>query len=171
MEKLFIKEIRRIKKVKDQLEKSLDIKLNITKDEIEIEGKEGLSEYVAKRVMEALELGFEINSALQLKNDEFMFEKLNLKSHVRTSRLKTIKGRLIGEKGRAKEVISELTDCDIAIKDYDVGIIGRTSDVDVALHAIKDIIQGSPHAKVYAYLEKSRKIRMFRVEEEGDLNK
>lgn len=171
MEKIFIQEIGRIKKGRAQVEKVMNVKLVFTPDGIEISGEDGLSEYLARKVVEALDNGFQATAALQLKNEDYMFERLNIKDYTRSSRLQTIKGRLIGTKGRAKDVISELTDCDIAIKDYSVGIIGKTSDVDVAVSAIKDIIGGLPHAKIFAYLEKSRKIRLEKIEEQEDFSR
>ena len=154
MEKIFIQEIGRIKKGKAQVEKAMNVKIIFTQDGIEISGEDGMAEYLTRKIVEALDNGFPVTAALQLKSEDYMFEKLSIKDYTRSSRLQTIKGRLIGTKGRAKDVISELTDCDIAIKDYTVGIIGKTSDVDVAVSAIKDIIGGLPHAKIFAYLER-----------------
>ena len=169
MEKIFIKEIGRIKKAREDVEKALKVKMVFGSEGIEITGKDVVSEYTALRVIEALNQGFNVNSALQLKNEDYMFEKVNLKDRIRVSRLKTIKGRIIGEKGRAKDVMSELTDCDITVKDYIVGIIGKAVDVDVAVHAINELANGAPHSKVYSYLEKSRKIRILKLEEEESL--
>jgi len=171
MERIFIENLGKIKNLKKKLETALKIKINITKEAVEIQGKdvEGYSEYIAGLVLKALDMGFSLDAALMLKNEDYMLEKINLKKHLRPSRLKTVKGRIIGEKGRTKELISELTDCAIAIKDYDIGIIGKTADVDIARHALISLIQGAPHSHVYSYLEKSRKLRKFKLEEEESL--
>jgi len=169
MGKVFINDLRRMKRCRDEIEKALQVKIDVVEDGVEIEGKDGISEYLAEKVLEAIDLGFTAHQALQLRNEDFMFEKLNIKDYARASRLHTIKGRLIGKKGRAKGVMEELADCSIAIKDYNIGIIGKTADVDSAIHAIKDLIMGLPHAKVYAFLEKSRKLRRQKLEEEESL--
>ena len=95
-----------------------------------------------------------------------MLEKVNLKDFVRTSQLRRVKGRVIGEKGKTKKVIAELTDCAIVIRDYSVAIIGKTVDVAMTVKALRSLIRGAPHSKVYAFLERSRKIRIEKKEEE-----
>lgn len=170
MERIFIEHLNKIKSLKKKLETALRVKINITKEAVEIQGKdsEGYSEYIAGLALGALNMGFSVDSALLLKNEDYMFEKINLKKHLRRSRLRTVKGRIIGEKGRTKELISELTGCSLAIKDYDVGIIGKTSDVEVARRAIISLIQGAPHSHIYAYLEKSRKLSKESLDEKEE---
>ena len=170
-ETVFVKEISRVKRVRKEIEKALDIKINITKDGIEINGPEEFNDYIAIQVIQAVEMGFQLPSALKLKDEGFMFEKMQIKSQARPSRLATIKGRLIGKEGRVLETLSELTGCDIKIKGYEVGIIGRTSDIKFAINALTNLIHGSPHSSVYAYLERSRHLREMREEEEESLLK
>lgn len=170
-ETVFIKEISRIKRVRKELERALDITINITRDGIEIGGKEGFNDYIPIQVLHAIEMGFLVPSALKLKDEGFMFEIMSIKQHARPSRLATIKGRLIGKQGRALETLSELTGCDIKIKDYEVGIIGRTSDIKFAINALTNLMHGSPHSAVYAYLERSRHLREMKEEEEESFSK
>jgi ribosomal RNA assembly protein len=159
----------RLKKFRKQIENALDVKITIEGDMANIEG-ESFGEYTALSVIESLNYGFDLPIALQLKNEEFMMEKLNLKRLTRPSRLATIKGRIIGLGGKTKRLIAELTDCEIAIKDNIIAIIGRTSDVDITKQAISSLIHGSPHSSVYAFLEKNRKIRKEKVDiDEEDL--
>ena len=169
-ESIFVKEIGRIKKAKSAIEKALDVKLNITKSGIEIEGKEEYNEYIALRVVEALNLGFKVPEALKLRNENYMLEIINMKKHTRPSRLSTIKGRIIGKEGKSLTVLSELTNCDIRIKDYDVGIIGETFEIKFAVNALLSLIHGSPHSSVYAYLEKSKPLREMKEDEKGKIS-
>ena len=170
-ETIFIKEISRIKRVRKDIEKALDITVNITREGIEIGGKEGFNDYIAIQVIRAVEMGFLLTSALKLRDDSYMFETMSIKQHARPSRLSTIKGRIIGKQGRALETLSELTGCDIKIKDYEVGIIGKTSDIKFAINALTNLMHGSPHSAVYAYLERSRHLREMKEEEEESLIK
>ena len=169
MQKIAVENTNKIKKHRKEIEKSLQVKLNISDEGIEIESKkdDAYSEYLAENMIEALQYGFRFEQALKLKNEDFMIEKINLKKHVRPSRLKTVVGRIIGEKGRTKEIIMEMTGCDIAIHDYNIAIIGETDDVGIALQAIRSLIHGSPHSSVYAYLERSRKFMKYREEDLG----
>jgi len=148
----------RLKKFKNQIQNELHVKITIEGENAEIEG-EGINEYTALSVIGALNLGFDFNVAISLKDEDFMMEKLNLKRYVKPSRLTTIKGRIIGLGGKTKRIIAGLSDCEIALKDNIVAIIGKTSDVDICARAIRSLIQGSPHSSVYAFLEKSRKIK------------
>jgi len=160
----------RVKKFRKSLEKSLNVKITVENDIAEIEG-EGYEEYIALHVIDALNFGFEFNAAMQLKHEDYMLEKINLKKLARPSRLATIKGRIIGLKGKTKSLISELSGCDLAVKDSTVAIIGNTEDVDVAKKAVTSLIQGSPHSSVYAFLEKSRKIRKEKIDFDEDFIK
>ncbi len=169
MEKVFVTNLRKIKKAKKDLEKTLHVKLTVLDDGIEIEGKEGeaFSEYIAGLVLESLDYGFDMSSALFLKNENYMLEKINLKDHVRSSRVRTVLGRVIGERGRTKEIIAEMTGCFISIQDSTIAIIGDTEDVALAVHALRSLINGSPHAKVYAYLERNRKLKKLSEKDYG----
>ncbi len=171
MKSLFIKEISKIKKIKKNLENALKLKIEIINHEVRISNEDEVKEYIAFRVMEALKLGFNLNAALKLKNQDCMLEIINMKKYLKQSRLSTVKGRIIGKHGRSLEILSELTDCDISIKGYDIGIIGKTYDIKFALNALLSLIHGSPHSKVYSYLERSKPIReMKEIENEIDYN-
>jgi len=169
MEKIFIEKLGKVIKYKKDIEKLLKVTLKTTSEGVEIESKsdDAYSEFIAKSVVEALNSGFSLESALKLRNEDYMMQTISVKSHARPQRIKTIIGRLIGEKGRTKEIIAEMTGCDIAIHDYNVSVIGDTEDVELAAHAIRSLIQGSPHASVYAYLERNRKFRKYKTEDLG----
>jgi ribosomal RNA assembly protein len=157
----------RIKKFKQQIEKALNVKISFSGDNARIEG-EGFEEYIALSVVEALNYGFELPIALHLKNEDYMMEKINLRKIVRPSRIQTIKARIIGLDGKTKRIISELTDCEVAIKDKIVAMIGKTEDVGIAKRAVTSLIQGSPHSSVYAFLEKNRRIMKEKIDFDED---
>jgi len=165
MEKIFFERTGKIRENKERIEKSLNIKIEFVKGQVEVSGK-SIDIYMAKKVLEALSIGFSLDDALLLKKEDYMLEKLNLKDFARKSQLRRVKGRVIGAKGKSKNVISELTDTSIVIRDYDVAIIGRTVDVDITLKALRSLIRGAPHANVYSFLERSRRLREVKKEEE-----
>jgi len=152
-------------KEQKKLEKELQVKLMIEKENVVISG-EAFPQYIASKVLRAIDFGFDAESALLLSGEDYMLEIINLKSYVRPSRLKQVKGRIIGEKGKAKRVISELTECDIVIKDNIVALLGRTENIVLASKAVRLLVGGSPHASVYTFLEKNMaKLRKGFIEE------
>lgn len=171
MERIFVRNIRKLKSLKAKIEESFNIRLKITGTDIEISGKDkdGYSEYLAGKALEAIDMGLSPDMALQLKNEEWMFEKMDIKDYVKQSRVLVVKGRIIGKDGKAKKSLENLTGCEIEVQGHYLGIIGRASDVVVAINAITKLIQGSPHSKVYAYLERSQEPRQLREDEEESL--
>lgn len=149
----------RLKKVlakeHEKLEKRLKVKLTLEKESLDISG-EAFPEYMASKILQAIDLGFDSESALLLLNEDYMLELINLKKYVRPSRLKQVKGRVIGEKGKAKKVISELAECDMVIKDNTVALLGEIENTALASKAVRLLIKGYPHASIYAFLEKNK---------------
>lgn len=143
----------RIAKNKIKLEKKLDIKIKNKGKEIEIQGKPE-DEYIAEKVIEALELGFPFSVALMIKEQDYKFEFLNIKDYTKRKDLKIIRARIIGKNGRTLKTLGTLTRCFFELKDNKVGIIGDPEQISNAREAIISLIRGSKQANVYSYLEK-----------------
>lgn len=173
MEELLIKNLGKIRKLKRRLESALNANLIFSGEKVSIESKkdDALAEYYGEKILEALDFGFDFASAIQLKKEDFMFEKIHIKDYVRQSRLRAVRGRIIGKEGRAIKVLSQLADCRMKIFDYDVGVIGKTEDVDVCILALKKLIGGAPHSKVYAFLERSKVLKRERLDADEDILK
>ena len=155
MKKLIIEKTTRVTKNRKKLEKELDVSISYRGREIYIDG-EPESEYAAEKIIEALSLGFPLDEALQLKEEEFMFEMINIKDYTNKKDTERIKGRIIGKDGRAKNTLSQLTKCDFEIKDNIVGIIGPAECMENAQNAIISLIKGSKHANIYGNLERNQ---------------
>jgi len=151
------KRLSAIKKNKALLEKALDVSLKIFDNQVAIESrKSSIVEYLTLKILDAISLGFDVNDALQLKEQDFILKKIDIKTLAKDSRVHVIIGRIIGRQGRTKHLLEKLTECAVVVSGHVVGIIGRTDNVDVASHAICALIRGSPQSKVYGYLERSR---------------
>jgi len=172
-EEIFIKNIGKIKKLKKKLEKALNASIAVSADKASIESKseDAISEYFGLKILEAIDLGFDFDTAMHLKNEDFMLEKIHLKDYARQSRLRAVRGRIIGKEGSAIRILSQLSDCSMKISEYDVAVIGRTEDVDVCILALKKLIRGAPHSKVYAFLERNRAIRQEKLEIDEEILK
>lgn len=166
------KELYRILNLKSRIKK-LESRLNV-RIEIDKNGnifitsikKDSVVEYMASRILEAIALGFDMESAMQLYNPDFTLTIINVKDFVRDSRVNLALGRVIGTKGRTKEVIKELSGCEIVISNHAVAVIGRAENVETANQAIISLLRGSKQANIYNYLERNR-ARLRALEEES----
>jgi ribosomal RNA assembly protein len=153
MEKLYMKNARKVIQNKKQIENILKVKLEIKAGIVTIEGA-AEKELIALSALEAIDLGFTLPLALELRLDDFAFEKIPIKNIISRKRdLSQVRARIIGTKRRALDQIEYLTGCDIVLHENIVAIIGRTDDVKQAAYALRKLIAGSKHANVYAYLE------------------
>lgn len=142
------------------LEEKLGVLLDIGEDgEVEIEG-ESINVFFAIPVIQAIGRGFEPRIALKLKNDEFALKIVDLNDFAKNSRALTrIKGRIIGEGGKTRQVIEQEAEVDLAIYGHTVGIIGKLDVIDIAANAVFKLAEGTTHAGVYFYLEKNKRRR------------
>lgn len=147
--------ISKILRNKELLENSLNVKIFGDGKEISIEGSPE-DEYIAEKIIDAVNFGFPISNALQILDEEFLFEILNIKDHTKRKDLTRIKARIIGTKGKTFQTLCTLTKCSFELKDNEVGIIGSAECIKNAEDAIKYLIQGSKQANVYAKLEKNQ---------------
>jgi ribosomal RNA assembly protein len=149
---------------RNEIERELKVKITNQGRNIFIEG-EAENEYLCLKIIEAINLGFSLEKALILKNDEYILHILNIKDATRRKDLERIRGRLIGTQGKTKENMKNLSDCEISVHDNKVGIIGEISCINEAILSLKLLIQGSKQGNVYARLEKKKKERRLAPKE------
>ena len=153
MKKLISEKLPRILKNKKRLEKALKIKISNRGKEVFFEGNP-LDEYVTEKILEAIDFGFPLSAAFLIKDEDAIFEILNIKEHTTKKNFESIRARIIGKGGKTLKTLSELTDCHFEIKDNNVGIIGTPEKIQNAQNAVISLIKGSKQANVYSYLEK-----------------
>jgi ribosomal RNA assembly protein len=112
----------------------------------------------ATRVIEAIGRGFSPQKARRLLDEGTVLEIIDLRDYAGRSSnsLDRIRGRVIGEKGKSRRVIEELTSCHLSVYGRSVAIIGETSEVQLASQAIRSLATGSQHKAVYNTLQKAR---------------
>jgi KH domain-containing protein len=150
---LISEDISKVVKNKNKLERFLNVKIIIKEKEISVEGP-AEDEYIAEKVIDAINFGFPISVALLIKNEDFLFEILDIKKYTHRKDLGTIRARIIGKNGKTLKTLTTLTECNFELKDNDVGIIGSPECIKNGHEAIIMIVQGSKQANVYAFLEK-----------------
>ncbi|MEM0468579.1 MAG: KH domain-containing protein [Pyrobaculum sp.] len=107
-----------------------------------------------REMARAVALGFSPEQALQLENEEYVLTVIELKEYTeKPNHLRRIKGRIIGEGGRAKHMIENLAEVSIVVGDHYVAILGKLEDVEVAKRAIEMLIEGKKHSTVYRYIQ------------------
>jgi len=163
MKKIICEKLPRIVKNMKKLSKVLEVTLTNRGKELYLEGSPE-NEYLAEKVIDAINFGFAINKALLIKKEDLMFEVLNIKDHTNRKDLERIRGRIIGKAGKTLKTLSDLSKCFIEINENNVGIIGLPESIQIAQEALISIIKGSKQSNVYAHLEK---IRPKQVEDLG----
>lgn len=144
---------------KKQIERMGNVKLNISKEgDVEISGKNSMDEWKAKDIVKAIGRGFAPEKALKLLNDDYYFKIIDLRDIYGSDKeITRYKGRVIGEKGKAKKVIEETSGADICIYGDTIGIIGRIEELSLAENAVDMLLEGASHSRVYSVLERERR--------------
>ena len=107
-------------------------------------------------IVKAIGRGFDPDSALSLLEEDLrMLELVDLGAATRNSRdLRRQKGRLIGENGRARQLMEQLSGAEVVIYGSTLGAIGGPEQVDAVRTAAEMILDGAPHGSVYSFLER-----------------
>lgn len=110
----------------------------------------------AAEIVKAISHGFPPEKAFRLIDDDQILILVDLKQIVGDSpnHLKRIKGRIIGEGGRARKTIEEMTGTDIHVGDHYVAIIGDYERAMAAKKAVEMLAEGRMHSTVYRYLDR-----------------
>jgi len=138
--------------VKKKIEKLTETKIKFNED-VSIEG-ESFNVFQAKQVLKAFGRGFDVDDALNLLDDEYGLEVINLTEFTESKkRLKTLKGRIIGTDGKTKKQIEKFTEVKISVFGKTVSIIGQWEKISIAKEAIMKLIEGCMHKTLYRWLE------------------
>lgn len=157
MKTLIIEKLPRILKNKKRLERQLKIKITNRGKEVTIEGTPE-NEFIAEKILDAIDFGFPLSHALSILNEEFVFEIINIKNYTKRKDLTRIKARIIGTQGKTLQTLCNLTKCYFELKDNEIGIISSAELIKNTTDAIISIIKGSKQSNVYSKLEKNQPV-------------
>ncbi|MFN3655503.1 MAG: KH domain-containing protein [Candidatus Nitrosotenuis sp.] len=151
-------------KVKLQIEKNCFVKLGIDSDtgEIDIVSDGSISQiqpFKAIEIVTAIGRGFSPQNAMKLLQEEYLLHVIDLRDFAGKSpqQIERIKGRIIGEGGRARANMENLTNTSICVYGKTVSIIGDSHHIKLAISAISSLSSGSKHGSVYGRLEANRR--------------
>jgi len=151
--------------VKRKIEEALNVEMNIDS----VTGSVGItlrpdapdstSILNARAVVNAIGKGFSPEAAFRLLNDGVILRVMDLREYFgkSISDIQRIKGRIIGKKGRTRTLIENLTGVDLSVYGHTVSIIGEPVQLEVAVGAVKMLIEGRLHKTVYGYLYRKRR--------------
>jgi ribosomal RNA assembly protein len=141
-------------KTREKICKACNCRLFLEDGEaVRIEGS-AYDEFVARNVVHAFGRGFDVDIACRLANSEYYFSAIDLEQVFgNEKRIKQVKARIIGEEGRTKRYIEQVSATRISVYGNTVGFIGRVKDIREAEVAVNTLINGGTHSLAYKKME------------------
>lgn len=148
--------------VKRKIEEEFGVKIHVQSEgviKVEYNTDNPETYFKLRRIADAISSGFSGEDALRLFDDNIVFKKIDLRDFTdeSSSRMKIIKGRIIGRGGKVWRKIEKLADVKLAIHKYTVGIIGEEENCEIAFKTILKILKGAQFSTVFKYLENQKK--------------
>ncbi len=145
---------------KRELEEALGVKLIIDSEEGDVfmKGKDAISLFTAKEVVKAIARGFNPDIAKQLLKTDYQLDVINLQDYTGSkNQMIRLKGRVIGEGGKARTTVEQLAEVDISVYGKTISIIGLNENVALAKRAVDALLTGAPHSTIFRLLERARR--------------
>lgn len=110
----------------------------------------------AQNIVRAIGYGFSPERAFRLLEEDQILEVIDVRQYVgdKPNHIKRVLGRIIGEEGKARRVLEELTGTYISVYEHYVAIIGDYETANIAKRAIEMLIEGRMHSTVYRYVDR-----------------
>jgi ribosomal RNA assembly protein len=144
-----------MREIEDRAEVRLDIDSESGSVGVETTG-DPVRALKGPEIVRAIGRGFAPEEAMRLLEDEMMMlDLVDIDAATRNkSDLRRQKGRLIGEDGRTRELMEELTGASVVIYGSTLGAIGGPEQVEVVREAAEMLLEGAPHGSAYSFLER-----------------
>ena len=109
--------------------------------------------YRFDKVISAIRVGFKFEDAIKIITEDWEYLMIDVKraAEKKANHLLRMLSRVIGEKGKAKNKLGELTKAKIIIDDRFVHILGDKISSQAAYESIRKLIRGSPHSSVFNF--------------------
>jgi len=148
-------------KTKREIERRTKTRLWIDSEtgEVTVETKENpLGGLQAFEIVKAIGRGFSPERAFRLFEENQYLDIIEIKEFVGDSEkaMRRMRGRVIGEKGKMREAIEQMTGAYVSIYGKTIAIIGDPDQIRAARTAIQMLLSGSEHSSVYRFLERER---------------
>lgn len=141
---------------KEDIQELTECELEINDNVVSIEG-DALNEMTAARMVRAIGRGFAPEKATELVEKDVTFHLLDISEYEESKNgQERIKGRVIGRDGETRKHIEKEANIKLSIYGSKIGFIGKAQNIEVAMEAVKMLLQGSSHSTAYQYLEKNQ---------------
>jgi ribosomal RNA assembly protein len=107
-------------------------------------------------IVRAIGRGFQPEDALGLLEEDLVtLDVIDIDAATRNEKdLRRQKGRLIGEDGRTRELMEELSGASVVIYGTTLGAIGGPQQLEAVRGATEMLLDGAPHGAAYSFLER-----------------
>ena len=166
-------------KTKIEIEESCSVKLEIDSNtgEVTLRGSGDVTTiqpFKAVEIVTAIGRGFSPMNAMKLLEESNALHVMNLQEFAGKSpdQMERIKGRIIGEGGKARTNMENLSNTSISVYGKTVSVIGSPNQLKIVIDALSSLSSGSMHGSVYNKLETARrreKIEKLRLWENQDV--
>ncbi len=145
-----------VKKNLREIKKRTDVDISIKGLDVILKGK-AVDVLKLKNTLNALFEGFVPRESFKLLNEKNQLMVVRLNDYTSSGMsVEKMKGRIIGEGGRTKRLLEELTKVSVSVHGNRVSLIGKPKEIASAKKAIQMLVNGKPHGKVYRYLEQNQ---------------
>jgi len=155
-------------KIKSKIEKTCSVKLAIDSKNGEVKVfsdivDEKFQTFKALEIVTAIGRGFSPQKAVRLLKGENTLHVINLREFGAKSpeQMERIKGRIIGDGGKARVNMENLSNTNITVYGKTVSVIGEPTQLKLAIDAIESLLSGSMHGHVYKKIESARRQQKF----------
>lgn len=147
---------------KREIERRTGTKLTLDSETggVQIEpGDDPLGALKAREVITAIARGFSAKRAFRLFEDDQLLEITDMRNFAGDSdrALVRLKGRVIGERGKTRQIFEQTTGAYISIYGKTVAAIGTAEQLVVVREALTMLLGGAKHSTVYRFLERKRR--------------
>jgi ribosomal RNA assembly protein len=119
----------------------------------------------AQNIVRAIAHGFSPERAFRLLEDDQVLEVIDVRQYIgdKPNHIKRVLGRIIGENGKTRRILEEMTGAYISIYETFVAIIASYEVSNVVKKAVEMLTEGRPHSTVYKYIDRE----MFTLKRKG----
>jgi len=110
----------------------------------------------AQNIVRAIAYGFSPERAFRLLEDDQVIEVIDVRQYVgdKPNHIRRVLGRVIGENGKTRRILEEMTGAYISVYETYVAVIASYEISSVVKKAVEMLIEGRAHSTVYKYIDR-----------------